>query len=144
MNMLLVDDNQGDIILLQEAMDKVGVKRTSHIVRDGQSAVDFLLKTPPYADAPQPDLIVMDLRLPALSGIEVMQQFHHRPEYRKIPMVLLSGMVREEGDCCGHWDRSRCLYLVKPMDFDGYVEAVVAIQEFLGSLCGAEAAPGAS
>jgi two-component system response regulator len=131
-------------VLLEEAIDKVGWTRTSHVVNDGQSAVDFLLRRPPYADAPRPDLIVMDMRLPALSGVEVMQEFHHRPEYRKIPLVLLTGMTREEGDCCGHWDRNRCLYLVKPMDFDGYVEAVVAIKEFLRSLCSVEATPGTS
>jgi CheY-like chemotaxis protein len=135
MHVLLVDDNSGDILLLREAMDHVGMKRTCRAVRTGQEAVSYLLQQTPYEDAPRPDLIVMDLRLPVMDGFEVMKEFHHRPGYRKIPLVIMTGMARDGGDCCDYWDKDRCLYLVKPMSFTGYVDAVRAIQEFLASLC---------
>jgi len=135
MFVLLVDDNPGDIELLQAAMDDAQVVRTCHAVHDGDEAVKFLLRESPHVQAPRPDLIVMDLGLPLKSGIEVMKQFHHRPEFRKIPLVLMSGMTRDSQDCCAHWDEDHCLYLTKPLTFEGYVDAVGAIKEFLASLC---------
>lgn len=119
MVVLLVDDNAGDRLMLCEAMGQASIGQSFHVVEDGDDAIRFLFRQPPHEQAPRPDLIIMDLRLPAMSGVEVMQEVHGKPDFSDIPLVLMTGVARAEEDYCSHWSEDRCLYLPKPLNFEG-------------------------
>lgn len=129
MNVLMVEDNRGDIVLVQEAMTELGVEHRLNVVSDGVEAMKYLLAQEPYADATRPDLIVLDLKLPRKNGREVMEEVGSHDDWRNIPVVVLSSS-RSELELAKAINMSVRRYMVKPSTFAGYVELVRSIEAF--------------
>jgi len=125
----LVEDNAGDVRLTREAFADAKVPNRLHVVHDGIAALQFLRKEKPYDDAPDPDLVLLDLNIPKLSGFEVLELIKSAPQLRRIPVIILTS---SKADC----DVLKCYnsyansYVTKPADFDQYMHVVATIDEF--------------
>jgi CheY-like chemotaxis protein len=135
-DVLLVEDNPGDVLITREAFaenpDKTGTN-TLHVVSDGVSAMDFLRKRGKYADAPTPDLILLDLNLPGMDGREVLAAVKNDRVLRQIPVVVLTTSKAEE-DVLRSYQLHANAYVTKPLDFDRFVEVVRQIDDFFVSV----------
>ena len=126
---LLVEDNPGDVLLVQEALrDSRRVGRLS-VVGDGAQALAFLRRRPPHLAAPRPDLILLDLNLPCRTGQEVLEEIKRDPHFRRIPVVVLTSSEAEK-DVQRCYDLGANSYVVKPHDLDRFAEAIRSIEEF--------------
>lgn len=126
---LLVEDNPGDILLTQEALKTAKVANTLSIARDGEEALQFLRRQGPFANAPTPDIILLDLNLPRLDGREVLEEIKKDPNLRKIPVVILTSS-EAESDVVQTYNLHVNCYVVKPIDFDKFMDVVHAINDF--------------
>jgi CheY-like chemotaxis protein len=126
---LMVEDNRGDVVLVEAAIEKAGLPYHVTVVSDGAEAVEFLLRRGNYADAPRPDLIMLDLKLPRKNGCEVLYEIQPDPVVGKIPLVLLSSSKSELKRARSYGLPAEC-YLAKPSTFQGYVDLVAAIEVF--------------
>ena len=126
---LLVEDNPGDARLAQEALKESKVHNNLHHVADGVEALRFLRREDQYADAPPPDLILLDLNLPRKDGREVLAEVKEDPDLRLIPVVVLTTSEAER-DLIKSYDLHANAYVVKPIDLDRFIEIVHAIEHF--------------
>jgi len=126
---LLVEDNPGDVRLMREAFWEVDVRHCLHTASDGVEAIDFLRRREGYARAPRPDLIVLDLNLPRKDGREVLAEIKRDERLRHIPVVVLSSSSSAE-DVAGAYDLHANCYVSKPVDFDQFVRVVRSIETF--------------
>lgn len=126
---LLVEDNPGDVRLTREALKDAKVLNTLHVVEDGVSALDFLYRRPPYADAPKPDLILLDLNLPRKNGREVLAEIKADDRTRMIPVVVLTTSNAEEDVLRAYNLHANC-YITKPVDFAQFTNIVRTIEDF--------------
>jgi CheY-like chemotaxis protein len=126
---LLVEDDPGDVLMTQEAFADNHVNNTLHVVSDGVSALDFLHKRGEYADVPTPDLILLDLNLPRMDGREVLAAVKGDPVLRQIPIVVLTTSEAEQ-DVLRSYELHANAYVTKPVEFDRFVEVVRQIDEF--------------
>jgi CheY-like chemotaxis protein len=126
---LMVEDNRGDVVLVQEAADQVGLGYHVTMARDGVEAVEFLRQQGQHAQAPRPDLILLDLKLPRKSGREVLAEIMADPGLRRIPLVLLSGSESEMSLARSAKLPEEC-YKFKPGTYEGFLELVRAIEAF--------------
>jgi CheY-like chemotaxis protein len=129
---LLVEDNPDDVEITLRAFRKVRVANRVQVVRDGQQAVDFLLRTGDYSrrdDAPQPDLILLDLNLPKLNGLEVLERIRASDERSTIPVIMLTVSERQE-DIQRSYDLGANTYITKPVDFAKFVRATEILGEY--------------
>jgi two-component system, chemotaxis family, response regulator Rcp1 len=127
--LMLVEDNYGDILLTQEAFKSCKISNRLHVARDGEEALKMLRKEPPYTDQVTPDLILLDLNLPRKDGREVLAEIKRTRELAKIPVVILTGS-RAELDVVGTYELNANCYIVKPIDFTQLQNVVNTIQEF--------------
>ncbi|HXU82254.1 MAG TPA: response regulator, partial [Polyangia bacterium] len=93
---LLVEDNPGDVRLIQEALRDGKVWNNPHVVTDGEAALDYVYRRPPFTDAPRPDMILLDLNLPKKDGREVLAVIKSDPDLKRIPVVVLTTSKEEE------------------------------------------------
>jgi len=128
-DILLVEDNPGDVRLTQEALAEAKVRNRLHVVRDGEAAMDFLRRSGEHGDAPRPDLVLLDLNLPKLSGMEVLQAMKDEPKLRQIPVVILTTSEAEE-DVLRGYQLQASAYVTKPVDLDRFLGLVQAIDDF--------------
>lgn len=126
---LLVEDSPGDVRLTQEALQGGRVANNLHVVEDGDAAMQFLRKRGKYADAPRPDLILLDLNLPKKDGREVLQEIKNDEYLRRIPVVILTTSSAEE-DIIRTYDNHANCYVTKPMGFDQFMNAIKSIEDF--------------
>lgn len=113
---LLVEDNPADVFMFKEAVETVQAPVVVHSVPHGQEALQFLHREAPFADAPRPDLIVLDLNLPVMSGQEMLVKMMSEPELQSIPVAILTTSTSEE--CvCDLCPPGRCLYFTKTDEF---------------------------
>lgn len=126
---LLVEDNPGDIRLTQEALNDSKVFNSLHVVRDGVEAMHFLFKQPPYEDAPRPDIILLDLNLPRMDGRGVLEEIKKDEELRRIPVVILTTSEADE-DIVRTYDLHANCYITKPVDLNRFVTIVKTIESF--------------
>ncbi len=126
---LLVEDNPGDVRLTQEALKEGKVTNNLHVAMDGEQALQFLRREGQYADAPRPDMILLDLNLPKKDGREVLQEIKEDPNLHKIPVVVLTTSKAEEDICRSYALNCNC-YIQKPVDLDQFLDAVKSLQEF--------------
>jgi len=125
-DILLVEDNPNDVELTLRAMKKSGILNPVTVLNDGQEALDFLFCQGAYADRPnclKPKIIMLDLKLPKVDGLEVLKAVKTNPRTRTIPVVVLTSS-REEQDIVASYDLGVNSYIVKPVDFEHFVDAV--------------------
>ena len=124
---LLVDDNPQDVELTLRAFRRRKLSNPIHVARDGEEAVDYVHDRGVFAGkAPLPGLILLDIRLPKVDGIEVLRQIKAHPTYRRIPVVMLT-TSEEEGDIRRCYDFGVNSYIVKPVDFEKFLDVVQRI-----------------
>lgn len=126
---LLVEDNLGDVRLTQEALREAKVRNNLHVVQDGEEALQFLYRRDGYSDAPRPDIILLDLNLPKKNGQEVLAEIKADPCLRRIPVVILTTSKAEE-DILKSYDLHANCYVTKPVDFEQFIRVIQSIQEF--------------
>lgn len=126
---LLVEDNPGDIRLTQEAMKEGRVKNRLHVVKDGIEAIDFLRRKGEYTTSPRPDLILLDLNLPKKNGFEVLDEIKQDEDLKRIPVAVLTTSQAEE-DVFKSYGLHANGYITKPVDLDQFIEVVKAIDHF--------------
>ena len=126
---LLVEDNLGDIRLTQEALKENKVLNTLHVVRDGAEAMTFLAGEGRYADMPRPDLVLLDLNLPKKDGREVLAEIKSDPDLKRIPVVILTSSEAEDDVLKAYGLRANC-YITKPVDLDQFLKVVKCIEDF--------------
>ena len=126
---LLVEDSPTDALLTQRALTDARVINRLHLVEDGARALAFLHQEPPYAAAPRPDRILLDLNLPKKDGREVLAEIKTDENLRIIPVVVLTTSQAEEDVFRSYHLHANC-YIVKPVDFDSFVKAIETLQKF--------------
>jgi CheY-like chemotaxis protein len=131
-NVLLVEDDPGDVLMTREAFEE-NLHNRLDVVTDGAAALDYLRHAQPYADAPRPDLILLDLNLPRRDGREVLQEIKADPDLRHIPVIVLTTSKAQE-DVLRSYQLHANAYVTKPVDFDGFIEAVKQIDHFFVSV----------
>ena len=126
---LLVEDNPGDVLLTRRALKDGKVSNHLSVVEDGEAALDFVRHQGTYASAAMPDLILLDLNLPKMDGREVLDVLKADARLRRIPVVILTTSKAEE-DVLRAYNLNANCYITKPVDFDQFVRVVRAIEEF--------------
>ena len=126
---LMVEDNPGDVRLTREALKGGKVSNEMHVVTDGVAALDFLYRRGAHADAPRPDLVLLDLNLPKKDGREVLSAMKSDPGLKAIPVVILTTSQAEE-DVIRAYNLSCNCYVTKPVDFEQFTRIVQAIEQF--------------
>ena len=129
MEILLVEDNPGDVRLAAEALAEANVLNHLSVAEDGVEALAFLHREGRYATAPHPDLILLDLNLPRKDGREVLLEVKYDPDLRRIPVIVLTTSQADE-DVLNSYDAHANLYISKPKDFDQFMDAVKLIEGF--------------
>ncbi|MBC8179072.1 MAG: response regulator [Desulfobacteraceae bacterium] len=126
---LLVEDNPGDIRLTQEGLKEGKVWNNLHVAMDGEEAMAFLNKEEKYADMPKPDLILLDLNLPKKDGQEVLAEIKADEKLKRIPVVILTTSEADE-DILRSYDLHANCYITKPVDLPRFMTVVKAIDDF--------------
>jgi CheY-like chemotaxis protein len=138
---LLVEDDPGDVVLTKEAFADNKVGNSLHVVSDGEEALRFLRQEGEFAEAPRPDLILLDLNLPRKDGREVLEEVKGDPELRRIPVVVLTTSEAEE-DILRSYHLHANAYVAKPVDFDQFIKVVRHIDDFFVTVVKLPAAGG--
>ena len=126
---LLVEDNPGDVRLTMEALKEGKILNEVRVVEDGVEALDFLHRVGKYADAPRPDLILLDLNLPRKDGREVLAEIKEDEALKKIPVVVLTTSAAERDILRAYNLHANC-YITKPVDLDQFIAVVKGIEDF--------------
>ncbi len=126
---LLVEDNPGDVRLTREALKEGKVLNNLSVAVDGEEALAFLRRQTIYAEAPRPDLILLDLNLPRKDGRQVLAEIKADEQLKRIPVVILTSSSAEE-DILRTYDLHANCYITKPVDFDQFVAVVRSIEDF--------------
>ena len=132
-DVLLVEDDEGDVLMTKEAFEYHKIRNRLHVVSDGDQALQFLRRTGPYADAPRPGLILLDVNLPRRSGLEVLAELKQDPELLVIPVVMLT-TSRAEEDILRSYSLHANAFVTKPVDFDNFIAAIRQIDDFFLTL----------
>jgi CheY-like chemotaxis protein len=126
---LLVEDNPGDVDLARETLTTSKIKNNLHVVSDGEKAMAFLRKQGEYAAAPRPDIILLDLNLPRKDGREVLAEIKQDDKLKRIPVVILTSSSAEEDILKSYNLHANC-YITKPLDFAQFTKVVHSIEDF--------------
>ncbi|MGD0606270.1 MAG: response regulator, partial [Streptosporangiaceae bacterium] len=119
-DVLLVEDDEGDVLMTREAFEHFKVRNPLHVVSDGEQALQFLRQTGPFADAPRPGLILLDVNLPRRSGLEVLAELKQDPDLLLIPVVMLTTSQAEE-DILRSYSLHANAFITKPVDFEQFI-----------------------
>ncbi len=130
---LLVEDNEGDIVLTLEAFKNGKLHNTVSVARDGEEAISFLKKENKFSGAHRPDIILLDINLPKLDGKETLHFIKHHEEFKSIPVVMLTTSSAENDIQDAYKDHANC-YISKPVDFIKFIQVVHSIEDFWLSL----------
>jgi CheY-like chemotaxis protein len=133
LDVLLVEDDPGDALITREAFERSQIPNLLHIVDDGEKALNFLRRASEYQDAPRPSLILLDINLPRLSGLEVLTELKSDRDLLTIPVVILTTSGAQE-DILRSYQLHANAYVTKPVGFDLYTEAVRQIDHFFLAL----------
>jgi chemotaxis family two-component system response regulator Rcp1 len=126
---LLIEDNPGDVRLTIEGLKEAKVYNTLHVARDGIEALRFLRREGPHSDAPRPDLILLDLNLPRKDGREVLAEIKGDEALKRIPIIVLTTSQDEE-DIFKTYDLHANCYITKPLDFEQFMHVVQSVEDF--------------
>lgn len=128
-HILLVEDNEGDIFMTQEAFEGFKIKNKISVARDGKEAIDFLLKENKYKEIADPDLVILDINLPKKSGHEVLKSIKENPKTQHIPVIMLSTSSSDKDISLSYQNRANC-FITKPIEADEFMKAITSIEEF--------------
>ncbi len=128
-DVLLVEDDPGDILMTREAFGHYKIRNELHVVTDGEQALQFLRRTGDYADAPRPGLILLDLNLPRRDGLEVLAELKADPVFKVIPVVILTTSQAEQ-DILRSYALHANAYVSKPVDFERFMDVIRQIDNF--------------
>jgi chemotaxis family two-component system response regulator Rcp1 len=126
---LMVEDNPGDVRLTLEALKEGKVRNNLHTVADGEEAMKFLRRQDTYAKAPRPDLILLDLNLPKKNGREVLAEIKDDPDLKRIPVVILT-VSEAEQDIIKSYNLHANCYITKPVNLEQFIQVVRSIEDF--------------
>ncbi|GAB3026560.1 response regulator [Natronobiforma cellulositropha] len=132
-DILLVEDNPGDVRLTEEAFKEGNIENTLHVVGDGVEALDFLYQRGEYTDAPRPEIVLLDLNLPRKNGDEVLAEVKGDPNLRRIPVIVLTSSKSEE-DVVKSYDLHANAYLIKPVDPFEFIKTVATFEDLWFSI----------
>ena len=130
---LLVEDDPGDVLMTREAFEDYKVHNQLHVVNDGEQAMAFLRQEGDYADLPRPDLVLLDLNLPRMDGRQVLDAIKSDPELSSIPVVVLTTSEAED-DVLRSYSLHANAYVTKPVDFERFIDVVRQIDDFFVSV----------
>ena len=130
---LLVEDDEGDVVMTREALEEGKVLNRLHVAADGVEAIEYLRREGEHAEAPRPDLILLDLNLPRRDGRQVLAEVKGDDDLRRIPVVVLTTSEAEE-DILRSYDLHANAYVTKPVDFERFVQVIQQIDEFFISV----------
>jgi CheY-like chemotaxis protein len=130
---LLVEDDPGDVLMTREAFEDYKVHNQLHVVNDGEQAMAFLRNEGEYADLPRPDLVLLDLNLPRMDGRQVLDAIKSDPALASIPVVVLTTSEAEE-DVLRSYSLHANAYVTKPVDFERFIDVVRQIDDFFVSV----------
>lgn len=128
-NILLVEDNPGDIRLTKEVLKEGKIRNNLSVITDGEEAILFLKKIGKYQDVKLPDIILLDLNLPKKDGREVLEEIKRDPELLLIPVIVLTTSSAEK-DILNMYEHHANCYITKPVDFDQFIDVVRSIEDF--------------
>jgi len=130
---LLVEDSPSDVWLIRQTLQEGAVPKRISVVGNGEQAVDYLRRRGPYAGSPRPDVILLDLNLPRLTGLEVLREIKSDHELKTITVIVLTTSEAAK-DVNAAYDLNANCYVVKPVDFEQFTAAIQGIEEFWMSL----------
>ncbi len=128
-NILLVEDNPGDIRLTKEVLKEGKIQNTLSVITDGEEALLFLKRKGSYKDERLPDIILLDLNLPKKDGREVLAEIKADPELLRIPVIVLTTSSAEKDILSMYGHHANC-YITKPVDFDQFINVIRSIEDF--------------
>jgi len=128
-HILLVDDNEGDILLTKEALEEAKIVNRISVAYDGVQALNFLKKEPPFLHEESPDLILLDINLPRMDGTELLSIIKRDPELRRIPVIMLTTSSSERDILISYDNHANC-YITKPVDLERFMDVVRTIEDF--------------
>lgn len=128
-HILLVEDNEGDIILTLDAFEESKIKTDISVVKNGQEAMDFLFRRGEYSSVEKPDLILLDINIPIFNGHEVLRQIKTNDSLKKIPVIMLTTSSSQK-DINQAYENHSNSYVKKPLDMEEFLQAILKIEEF--------------
>lgn len=128
-DILLVEDNPGDVRLIEEALKDSKISNSLSRVEDGEEALAYLRKEGKYKDVKKPDLVLLDLDLPNLDGREALEVIKKDPELRRIPIIILT-VSQSEQDVLETYNLQANAYVIKPIDLDQFIKVIHSIEDF--------------
>lgn len=128
-HILLVEDNEGDILLTMEAFEECKLKSDVSVARNGKEALDFLFQRGAFKHAQRPDLILLDINMPLLNGHEVLEQIKSDTKLKKIPVIVLTTSSSKK-DIDKAYENHCNSYVQKPLDIDDFLGAILKIEQF--------------
>ncbi|WMN12221.1 response regulator [Marivirga salinae] len=132
-HLLLVEDNEGDILLTQEAFEESKFVHTMQVAKNGNEALNILLQREGYENSKEPDLVLLDINLPIKSGHEVLQEIKSVKSKRHIPIVVFSTSSSQKDIDLAYLYNANC-YVTKPVEIKGFMEAISSIEQFWFSI----------
>jgi len=132
-NVLLVEDDEGDALIIREAFEYYKIRNRLTVVTDGDQAMQFLHQAGPYAGMPRPGLILLDVNLPRRNGLEVLAELKRDPDLLVIPVVMLT-TSRAEEDILRSYALHANAFVTKPVDFEHFIDAIRQIDDFFLTL----------
>lgn len=130
---LLVEDNPGDVRLIQEALKDGKILNNLHVAGDGEQALAFLRRQGPHAHAPTPDLVLLDLNLPRKNGRETLVEIKNDPTLATVPIVILTSSQEDADTLASYQLRANC-YISKPVEFEQFVKVAHSVEDFWFSI----------
>lgn len=128
-HILLVEDNEGDILLTLEAFEESKFKTEVSVARNGQEALDFLNKKGEFSNAPKPDLVLLDINIPIYNGLEVLEKIKKDEILKKIPVIMLTTSSNQK-DIDKAYKNYCNSYVNKPLEMEEFMDAILKIEEF--------------
>ena len=128
-HILLVEDNEGDVILIEEAFEECNFQSQLSVARNGQEALDFLYQKNSFEDATKPDLILLDINLPRFNGHEILHDVKSNPDLKRIPVIMLTTSINET-DINKAYENHCNAYISKPLEMEDFINAIIRTTEF--------------
>ncbi|MFT7351644.1 MAG: CheY-like chemotaxis protein [Flavobacterium sp.] len=128
-HILLVEDNEGDILLTTEALEEFKICNKLSVVRNGKLAIDFIQKKGEFKDVERPDIIILDINLPLKNGVEVLEVIKSDSETKSIPVIMLT-TSSSETDIVKSYANNANAFITKPMDVVDFLKAIMGIEDF--------------